>query len=440
MGKSDKPTSKTKSTRIHPSLAKYKSNKITAPSRSSSDRSSSDDILENVLILQGGGSLGAFGCGVFKALENNNVKIDIVAGTSIGGVNAAIISGSKDGERAGQLLEQFWLELADSYVDLERIPLSTLLPIAGEALDRFDYTSILRKEQHNDGLTNMDRLKIKSLKSFYSSVIFGNDRMFRPRWRPEYALSDPEYFQPSKWTYIYDHSPLVKTLEKYIDYNKLKPNGNPNSRLIVTAVDVLTAKPLTFDSFRQQITPRHILATSAYPLYNFPWIEVEDGVYGWDGGLLSNTPLREVIDASPVNNKQIFLVENYPKEVDGLPTNLPEVYHRARDIIFCDKTEHNVTMSKLITAYLRYIEELYQIIEDHVDINKIDHRQLENIRKKYKKYKQERGAEIKGIHYVTRDEPFPAIYENADFSPETIRNSIRDGESKTNQILKKVLN
>ena len=440
MGKSDKPTSKTKSTRIHHSLAKYKNNKIIAPSGSSSDRSSSEDILENVLILQGGGSLGAFGCGVFKALENNKIKIDIVAGTSIGGVNAAIISGSKDGEQAGQLLEQFWLELADSYVDLERIPLSTLLPIAGEALDRFDYTSILRKEQHNDGLTNMDRLKIKSLKSFYSSVIFGNDKMFRPRWRPEYALSDPEYFQPSKWTYIYDHWPLVKTLEKYIDYNKLKPNGNPNSRLIVTAVDVLTAKPLTFDSSRQQITPRHILATSAYPLYNFPWIEVEDGVYGWDGGLLSNTPLREVIDASPVNNKQIFLVENYPKEVDGLPTNLPEVYHRARDIIFSDKTEHNVTMSKVITAYLRYIEELYQIIEDHVDINKIDHRQLENIRKKYKKYKQQRGAEIKGIHYVTRDEPFPATYENADFSPETIRNSIRDGESKTNHMLKKVLN
>jgi NTE family protein len=48
--------------------------------------------LENVLILQGGGSLGAFGCGVFKALASNNVKLDIVAGTSIGGLNAAIIA------------------------------------------------------------------------------------------------------------------------------------------------------------------------------------------------------------------------------------------------------------------------------------------------------------------------------------------------------------
>ena len=53
---------------------------------------------ENVLILQGGGSLGAFGCGVFKALAEKNVKIDIVAGTSIGGVNAAIIAGSRNGD------------------------------------------------------------------------------------------------------------------------------------------------------------------------------------------------------------------------------------------------------------------------------------------------------------------------------------------------------
>ena len=53
------------------------------------------NFVENVLILQGGGSLGAFGCGVFKALASNNIKIDVVAGTSIGGVNAAIIAGGK---------------------------------------------------------------------------------------------------------------------------------------------------------------------------------------------------------------------------------------------------------------------------------------------------------------------------------------------------------
>ena len=137
-----------------------------------------------------------------------------------------------------------------------------------------------------------DDIKIKQLRSFYSSAIFGNNKMFIPRWRQETALTDPEYFAPQNWTYMYDHAPLVKTLEKYIDYNKLKPNGNSNARLILTAVNILTAEPLTFDSLKKQITPKHILATSAYPLYNFPWVEVEDGIYAWDGGLLSNTPLR----------------------------------------------------------------------------------------------------------------------------------------------------
>lgn len=50
--------------------------------------------IENVLVLQGGGSLGAFGWGVFKALANKNIIFDIVAGTSIGGINAAVIAGS----------------------------------------------------------------------------------------------------------------------------------------------------------------------------------------------------------------------------------------------------------------------------------------------------------------------------------------------------------
>jgi NTE family protein len=65
------------------------------------------DTTENVLILQGGGSLRAFGCGVYKALANNKIKIHIVAGTSIGGLNASIIAGSKrrtSGKGTGTIL------------------------------------------------------------------------------------------------------------------------------------------------------------------------------------------------------------------------------------------------------------------------------------------------------------------------------------------------
>ena len=101
------------------------------------------------------------------------------------------------------------------------------------------------------------------------------------------CFKGPPIFQPIKVDLTYTHhSPVVKTLAKYIDYNKLQPYGNPNARLIMTAVNVLTSEPLTFDSSRQKITPKHILATSGYPSYSFPWVQVEEGVYAWDGGLL----------------------------------------------------------------------------------------------------------------------------------------------------------
>src|ERR671910_575130 len=190
--------------------------------------------------------------------------------------------------------------------------------------------------------------------------------------------------------------PLASTLKKYINYDKLRPGGNPNTRLIITAVNVLTAEPMTFDSAHQQITVKHLLGTSGYPLYGFPWVEVEKGTYVWDGSLLSNTPLREVIDVSPVIDKRIFIVENYPKKIERLPQNMPEVMHRARDIVFSDKTAHNIKMSK------------------------------------------ERGADIKKIFYITREEQFPYLYENTDFTQTGIKNLIREGESKTRQALRKI--
>lgn len=395
----------------------------------------SDTTIENVLILQGGGSLGAFGCGVFKALANSNIKIDIIAGTSIGGLNASIIAGSKGEDPPEKTLEQYWLELAeDSAANLNspflewlaRYPILTPPPLPSPT-----------PTTGHSAMTHISQ--VKSVMSFYSSAIYGNNKIFVPRWRPDFAFSDPQYFTPDKWTYMYDHSPLVKTAEKYIDYNKLQPNGKSNSRLIITAVNVMTAEPLIFDSAKQQITSKHILAATGYPSYYFPWAEVEEGVYAWDGSLLSNTPLREVIDASPIKDKRVFLVENYPKRCDALPDNLLEVQHRARDIMFSDKTIHNIQMSKTITYYLRLINDLYKMLEDHFSSEKKeDIEKFEKIRARYKKVSEEHGAEIKRVHYITRSEPFPSLYENADFSAETIKASIKDGELKTDQILRAI--
>src|SRR5918993_620874 len=251
------------------------------------------DKTENILILQGGGSLGAFGCGVFKSLAKNNIKIDIIAGTSIGGLNGSIIAGSKE-DHPEKALEQYWLEIAESGADLNSpfmewltgSPTPTTNPIPIPSFPTLPTTG-------HSALAHISQAK--STISFYLSAIYGNKKIFIPRWNPEFAITDPEYFTPNKWTYMYDHSPIVKTAEKYIDFDKLRPKGKPNSRLIITAVNVLTAEPLMFDSAKQQITSKHILAATGYPSYYFRWEEVEKGVYAWDGSLLSNTPLRKVI-------------------------------------------------------------------------------------------------------------------------------------------------
>ena len=209
------------------------------------------------LILQGGGSLGAFACGVFKALASSNIKIDIIAGTSIGGLNASIIAGSKEKDYPEKALEQFWLELAEGGIgsgnpNFDFFPFMKSLSSASDhPMSTSGAAASSSSSADHSALTHISQLK--SLISFYSSAIYGNKKVFMPRWRPEYAVTDPEYFVPYEWTYLYDHSPLVNNLEKYIDYNRLQPNGRPNARLIITAVNVLTSEPLIFDSSKQAI-------------------------------------------------------------------------------------------------------------------------------------------------------------------------------------------
>jgi NTE family protein len=378
--------------------------------------------IENVLVLQGGGSLGAFACGVFKALVKKNIRIDIAAGTSIGAVNAAIIVGSKS-DHPEEDLEDFWIEIAESN------------PMLIADTFTFEYDTAARRY-----ITK----KISSASA--NAAIFGVPKMFVPRWQSLWNWEknaillkeekDLQYFDPRRWTYIYDHSPLAKTLDKYIDYKKLNlaltHEDIPSVlHLIITAVDVMTSKPLVFDNTKMEITAKHILASSGYPIYGFPWIEVEDGVYAWDGSLLSNTPVREVISVSPRNDKNIFIVENYPRKIHTLPSNMAEVESRAKDIIFCDKNMDNIKMSKLVTRHIQLIESLYEVFEKF-DQSKLDPEFVKKIKTEYDTLIDNYGAEIRSVTRVIRSEiESPSILQNADFSPKTIKELISQGERKT---------
>ena len=381
---------------------------------------------ENVLVLQGGGSLGAFACGVYKALVKKDIRIDIAAGTSMGAVNAAIIVGSKTNHPEKDL-EEFWLEIAESNHTI--IPDTYLL-----------YYDSIRGRYIPKQISSASA----------NAAIFGVPKMFVPRWwslqpTDQGILSDgeedgpkPQYFtDPRSWTYVYDHSPLAKTLDKYVDYKKLNLAATKEElpqirRLIITAVDVMTSRPLIFDNTKMEIKAKHILASSGYPIYGFPWVEVEKGLYGWDGSLLSNTPVREVLSASPRNDKNIFIVENYARNIHRLPSNMAEVESRAKDILFSDKNMENIKMSKLITRQIQLIERLYEVFDKLADKSKLDDKEVETIKSEYNTLIGNYGAVIKSVTRIVRTElESPSMLQNADFSPQTIKELIVQGERKT---------
>jgi NTE family protein len=256
---------------------------------------------------------------------------------------------------------------------------------------------------------------------------------------------EEQYFDPRNWTFLYDHTPLIKTLEKYVDYNKLNLAATKEElpsvlRLIMTAVDVMTARPLIFDNTLMKIKPEHILASSGYPIYGFPWVDIGNNIKAWDGSLLSNTPIREVLYVSPRNDKNIFIVENYPQKIDSLPSNFVEVVNRYKDILFCDKDIESIKNAKLVTRHIKLIEKLYDIFEKQVDHSILKKKEVNDIQNEYKDLIENYGAEIRSVTRIIRSEiESPSILKNSDFSSKTIRELIDQGESKTEEKLKRLV-
>ncbi len=348
---------------------------------------------ETVLVLQGGGSLGAYECGVYKTLDKHGIKFDVVAGTSIGGINAAIIAGSKSDEPA-KTLEDFWLNLAE-----------TVTP------------SFLTE-------------KARAFVSSAYAAMWGNPKAFLPVW---FVPNSFNFF--NMWPYLYDVTPLKKTLEEFVDFKNLKNPSRP--RLIVTSTDIQNGKPSIFDSMYDNINADHVIASTGYPFYGISWTKI-NGKYLWDGTLLSNTPLAEVIHASPKRGKKVYVVDLFPHHQEEIPKNMIEVWHRARDIMHTDKTDQTVRLSKAITRYLELLKQMHDILMELFDSGKLDETTREKFKKvepEYHKLAVERGALIKEITRIERQERIHFLFEDADFSLATIKQLINDGEKDAEKVL-----
>jgi NADPH-dependent 2,4-dienoyl-CoA reductase/sulfur reductase-like enzyme/predicted acylesterase/phospholipase RssA len=266
--------------------------------------------VQTVLILQGGGALGAFECGVVKALEERSIHPDLVAGVSIGAFNAAIIAANP--RNATPALEAFWRDLS---FDTPDVP--------------------------NEDL----RRAVSSLQS----VVFGTPNFFRPRWfEPIFGL--PQL--PTNWISFYDPSPIKTTLSKYVVFENL---ADSPVRLVLTAVDVETGQLAVFDSYVDEITPNHILASGSLPP-GFPWTTIA-GKHYWDGGLVSNSPLDQVVELGGLTGKKVYVV-NLWLDKRALPHSIPDVLARRDEIFFAEKIRRNIRTWEHIDDYRQLVEEV----------------------------------------------------------------------------------
>ena len=256
-----------------------------------------------ILVLQGGGALGAYQAGVFEGLAAMQHTPDWVAGISIGAINAALIAGNPPARRLERLRE-FW-EGVSSF------PFSPELP------------SLAQQAQGARDAVNETNATI--------AMLFGVAGFFSPRV-PAAPFQPPG--TPGAISY-YDTAPLRQSLERLVDFDLLNSGA---VRLSVGAVNVTSGNFCYFDSTEQRIDARHIMASGALPP-GFPPIEI-DGEFYWDGGIVSNTPLQYVLDEERRRDLLVFQVDLFPAR-GPMPRSLAEATEREKDIRFSSRTRLN---------------------------------------------------------------------------------------------------
>jgi NTE family protein len=269
--------------------------------------------------------------------------------------------------------------------------------------------------------------------AWWYSALYGNPKFFSPIWSKSHGWNNwINYYFPYLSPHLYELDVLKRTLADYIDFKRLSNKQNI-PRLIVTCTDVRDSNPVVFDSNKLDVNADHIVACASYPFYGISWTEIE-GKYLWDGSLRSNTPLVEVIDLSPRRDKKVYIVNLFPHRQEQLPENFMDVWHRARDIIYIDKTDRNVKMSKVISKYLLLLKEMHDIISNS-NLDDETKKKFAKINEEYSKIAVQRGAIISDIIKVERSESVHFLFEDADFSVATIKNLIKQGEDDAERAL-----
>ena len=401
---------------------------------------------QRALVFQGGGSLGAYEAGVYKAyyefLSERDIKLGregkplfhIVAGTSIGAMNAAVlvsyVKENKSWQGSADRLIEFWEYMAtESFMDI--------IPGFNEWWNYWRYF-------------NKDLASSESARRYYGT------KQFMLRGVPKVfglskTLEDTRFLDPVNTRYLYSNEPLKRSLEKFAKFPIATSYQNNEPRLLLVSVDVQEGSTVVFDSYEKEDGTRKteygrygpefargpndregfehvishidgievdfVLASGSVPVnYDYTKLVVEDhhdkdGIksenenekqdqngnslanttkklrYFWDGGIIANTPLREAviehrrywhdIRKSEVPPLRVFIVNVHPIKQDTLPSDYDALVDRKNDLTYHDRTLFDERMAIMITDYVNIINHLIKVAED----NKASRVSIDNILK-----------------------------------------------------------
>ncbi|OUM03027.1 patatin [Variovorax sp. JS1663] len=271
-----------------------------------------------VLVLQGGGALGAYQAGVYQALHEAGIEPDWVIGTSIGAINAALIAGNPPQHRM-ERLDSFWNMM----------------------------------QAHAPTLRWPDWMGLGNLASNMSTVMRGIPDFFTPNL---HALRGANAQLGVEAASYYSTAPLRGTLESLVDFEYL---CQCHTRMTVGAVNACSGEMRYFDTRRERLGVEHVMASGALPPA-FPAVRIDGQPY-WDGGIYSNTPIEAVLDDKPRRDSLIFAV-NVWHQAAPEPESIWQVMARHKDIQFASRADSHITRQKQIHRLRHVIRELHKQI------------------------------------------------------------------------------
>ncbi len=273
---------------------------------------------QTVLVLQGGGALGAYQVGVYQALHEAGIEPDWVIGTSIGAINGAIIAGNPPHLRLARLT-QFW-ELMQS------------------------------QHMHGIGAWWPAFAGLFANAGTYARGIAG---FFTPNPHAAWGLHTPV---DAELAAFYTTAPLHETLLELADFDYI---NSGRGRLTLGAVNVKSGQMHYFDSRRQPLSARHVMASGALPPA-FPAVRIDGEMY-WDGGIYSNTPVEVVLDDKPRRNSLIFSA-NVWHPAGPAPQTIWEVVARQKDIQYASRVNSHVQRQQQLHRMRHIIRDLAKYV------------------------------------------------------------------------------